>query len=398
METLKRIAIIITFLLGGGLSDISSAQHTPSPRSITQLSEVFDNAEREWTYTIQDEYDRGPSLSDTGLVFVTGDSDIIQTIGRDGTIVWERRSPAGMGTVSAWASPNGRYVYLVHRAYDEGGIFELITSDGQTLWTKDLNGRDWPQFSRNGDYILPSPNILFPQPVEVVEARTGYTLWRKDGAAVKFLESGSDHLIYIENNTISNVALTNGQTLWSHSFDVTSLGDRPGFVVWSMEPSEDGKKLAVAVQKRSTTRTGVFDQTGNLLRRQDVDGAEIPLGITPDGQFLASKIDRPDNTQLKLVDADTGTVIWTLKAGVYGRNVVIMNDRLVFNTADGVLILTIDSSGRLRDQALLPGMSIEYVGLRSGLSSSQNQTVQRTVLLLMDVQSERSFFIETIER
>ena len=123
------------------------------------------------------------------------------------------------------------------------------------------------------------------------------------------------------------------------------------------------------------------------------------MGITPDGRFLTSMVYRPGNTQLKLTDADTGTEIWTLLAEVYdiGFN-VIMNDRLIFSKKGGTLILTIDSSGRLRDQVLLPRMSIEYVGLRTGPSSSQNQTSQRTVLLLKDVQSERTFFIESIER
>ena len=398
MKTLKRFAIIVTFLLGGGLSDISSAQHTLNPRSITQLSEVFDDAEREWTYTIQDEYDRGPSLSDAGLVFVTGDSDIIQTIGRDGALVWEKRSPEGMVTVDVQTSSDGRFVRLVHLRNEENGTVELLTSDGQSLWTKDLKSLPKTQFSRSGDYMLSDPNVLFSTPVVVFETRTGHDLWRRDGKAVAVRGWGENKLAYAGNNTISSADLTNGRTLWSYPFDVLFPGVGPGMKVWDIVSSENGRKLAVSVRKRQTTRTGGFDQAGNLLWMQDVDGVETLLGITPDGRFLTSKIYRPGNIQLKLNDADTGTEIWTLQAHVFDQDFVIMNDRLIFSIEGGTLILTIDSSGRLRDQALLPGMSIEYVGLRSGLSSSQNQTSQRTVLLLEDVQSERTFFIESIER
>ena len=399
METLKRFAIIITFLLSTGLSDISSAQHTLNPRSITQLSEVFDDAEREWTYTIQDEYDRGPSLSDAGLVFVTGDSDIIQTIDRDGAIAWERRSPAGMVTVDVQTSSDGRFVHLIHFRDERNRTVELLTSDGQTLWTKDLNSLPSTQFSRSGDYILSDPNIFFPTPVVVFETRTGYDLWRRDGKAVAVRGWGEDKLVYVENNTISSADLTYDRTLWSHPFDVLFPGVGPGAMVWDIVSSENGRKLAVSVRKRRTTRIGGFDQAGNLLWMQDVDGVETPLGITPDGRFLTSiMIYRPGDIQLKLSDADTGTEIWTLQAHVHDQDFVIMNDRLIFSIKGGTLILTIDSSGRLRDQALLPGMSIEYVGLRSGLNSSQNQTSQQTVLLLEDVQSERTFFIESIER
>ena len=399
MKTLKRIVVIITFLLGAGLSEISTAQHKVNPREISQLSEALGNVKREWTYTFQDKPTRGTSLSDAGLVFVTGDSDVTQTIDRDGTTVWERRAPEGMGTVSAWSSPNGRYVYLVHRVYDEGGIFVLITSEGQTLWQKDLNGqKGWPRFSRDGDYILTDPYILYWKPFEVVESRTGNTLWSKDRAAVSSFESGLDHLVYIENTTISNVDLTNGHTRWTHSFDVTSLGDRPGLGFWSLESSEEGKKLAVAVEKSFTTRLGTFDQTGNLLWRQDVDGVETLLGITPNGRFLATETGRPDHRQLKLIDADIGVVIWTLQTRVDGRNFVVMNDRLLFNTADGILILTIDSLGRLLDQALLPRKSIEYVGLRIEPGSTQDRSLEKTVLMLMDTELERTFYIESIER
>ena len=398
METLKRFAIIITFLLSTGLSDISSAQHTLNPRSITQLNEVFDNAEREWTYTISDG-DRPPSLSDVGLVFVTGDSDIIQTIDRDGAIVWEKRSPEGMATVDVQTSSDGRFVRLVHLRNEKNGTVELLTSDGQTLWTKDLNSLPKTQFSRSGDYMLSDPIILFSTPVIVFETRTGHDLWRRDGKAVAVRGWGENKLAYVENNTISSADLTNGRTLWSYPFDVLLPGVGPGVKVWDIVSSENGRKLAVSVRKRQTTRTGGFDQAGNLLWMQDVDGVETLLGITPDGRFLTSMVYRPGKTQLKLIDADTGTEIWTLLARVYdvGFN-VIMNDRLIFSKKGGTLILTIDSSGRLRDQALLPRMSIEYVGLRSGLSSSQNQASQRTVLLLEDVQSERTFFIESIER
>lgn len=398
MKSLECIAIITTFLLGAGLSGISSAQHTLNPRSITQLSEVFDDATREWTYTIQDEYDREPSLSDAGLVFVTGDSDIIQTIDRDGTIVWEKRAPEGMATVSARASPDGRFVRLVHLRFETRGTLELLASDGQTLWTKDLINLPKIRFSRSGEYMLSAPVVFSPEPVAVFETRSGYELWRIDGRAVAIRDWGVDQLAYIENSTISSVAVTDGRTLWTHLFDVMFLRDWRGAVVWRLTPSEDGKKLVVAVRKIGATQIGGFDQTGNLLWKQNFDGAEVPLGITPDGRFLASKIHSNDNTQLKLIDVDTGAEIWTLHVNVYEQDVVIINDRLIFNTSKGVLVLTIDSKGRLLDQALLPQKSIEYVGLRNGPGSTQDRSLQKTVLMLMDTESERTFFIESIER
>ena len=396
MESLVRFVIAATFILSTGVSGNAFAQHKFNPREITQLSEVLENAEREWTYTIQDEYDRLPSLSDIGLVFVTGESDIIQTIDGDGAVIWEKRSPEGMATVWVLASPDGRFVRMVHLRDENNGTVELLSSGGQTLWTKDLMPKT--QFSRSGEYMLSGPNFFFPTPVVVFETRSGYELWRRDGKAVAVRGWGEDQLVCVENNTISSVDLTNGRTLWSHPFDVMFPGVGPGAMVWDIASSENGKKLAVSVRKRRTTRIGGFDQTGNLLWRQDVDGVETPLGITPDGRFLASTIYKSGNTQLKLIDADTGTEIWTLQVQVHDQDFVIMNDRLIFSIRGGVLVITIDSRGRLLDQALLPRKSIEYVGLRSGPDSSQDQTIQKTVLMLMDTESERTFFIETIER
>ena len=399
MKSLKRIAIVIILLSDVGLSELSFAQHALNPRSITQFSEVFDDTKREWTYTIQDIVRRRPpSLSDAGLVFVTGESDIIQTIDGDGAVIWEKRSPEGMATVWVLASPDGRFVRMVHLRNEKNGIVELLTSDGQTLWTKDLNSLPKTQFSISGEYMLSDPNVFFSTPVVVFETPTGYDLWRRDGKAVAVRSWGEDQLVCVEDNTISSVDLASGRTHWSHPFDVMFPGVGPGAMVWDVVSSENGKKLAVSVRKRRTTRIGGFDQTGNLLWMQDVDGTETPLGITPDGRFLASMIYRSGNTQLKLIDADTGTEIWTLQAQVYDQNFVIMNDRLIFSLREGTLILTMDSMGRLRDQALLPRMSIEYVGLRSGPSSSQNHTSRRTVLLLVDVESEQTFAVDSIER
>ena len=397
VETARCLTIISTFVMSASLSGICFAQHTLDPRSVSQLSEVFDDAEREWTYTIQDEYDREPSLSDVGLVFVTGDSDVTQTIDRDGTIVWKRRAPAGMGTVWVLATPDGRFVRLVHLRDESDGTVELIASDGRTLWTKDLSSLPKTQFSSSGEYMLSDPNVFFPTLVVVFDTHTGYSLWKRDGRAVAMRDWGKDQLAFVENNTISSVDLTNGRTLWSNPFDVKFPGVGPGAMVWDMVSSENGLKLAVSVRKRRTTRIGVFDQTGDLLWRQDVDGVETPLGITPDGRFLATTNHRAGNTQLKLIDADTGAEIWTLKVQVHDQDFVIMNDRQIFSIRGGVLILSVDSMGRLRDQAIMPGMSIEYVGLRNGPGSSQDRPLQRIVLMLMDTESERTFYIESIE-
>lgn len=431
MVDLKRSVVVTSILLGVSLSDVSYAQHTYNPRTVTQLSEVFEDAKREQTYCLGEGIERVTALSDMGLLVVRhnlDDSIIIRTIDDAGTIVWEKRHE-DLDRLYVTASPDGHFVLLFHtdRHLSEGN-FELITSEGQTLWTRHAVAR--PHFLRSGDNLLLKGTSFLEQPDGVVvDIRSGKEQWRID-ETYRIWEWGPGLVACLEkkNNTISVVDPTVGRSLWIESIESTFLTDFEGAPINDIIPSEDGKRLVLTLIKslargtsgvshnRWKTRIGSFNQFGRLLWSRDVDGHVTPIGITPDSRFIAARIFRPHLTQLsqarqlELIDANTGTVIWTLEYRAWGGLPVLMNNRLLL-TADGglsarggsdgtggSLILSIDSSGQLQDQAHLPHLRVRYVGFRNDLQTHGNQLVQRTVLLFGDGRSTPTLHVESIRR
>lgn len=411
MSVLSRSVVFITLVLCGSLPDVIYAQRTLNPRSITQLSEMFDDAKREGTYSLSQDYDRRPSLSDKGLLFVTDNSRTIQTIDEDGTVIWEKRSPERMATVVVKASPDGRYVLFVHILGDDP-IFEFLTSSGQSLW-KARNHRPTQLSGSGGNLLLISDSRQMGRwegQIAVLEALSGEELWRSDESFNVVREWGPDQLACIENGTISVVAPTDGRTHWSKSIDEGFLSYRPGRWVRDLVSSEDGKRLVLTMskqvikridgidRKRTNMRMGGFNQIGTLLWSRDIEGIITPLGFTPDSRFIVAQMHTPETQSLELVDADTGTTIWTLQVQVYDNDYVLMNNRLILTIRGGILILNLDSSGQLLDQALLSDREIMDIGFRTGSRTQQIKPDQRVVLLLRDIGSKRALYVETLRR
>lgn len=412
MAVLSRSVIFLTLVFCGSLPDVIYAQHTLNPRSITQLSEMFDDAKMEGTYSLSQDYDRRPSLSDKGLLFVTDNSRTIQTIGEDGTVIWEKRSPERMATVVVKASPDGRYVLFVHILHEDYAIYEFLTSSGQSLW-KARKHRPSQLSGSGGNLLLISDSRRLGRwegQIAVLEAHSGEELWRSHESFNVVREWGPDQLACIENGMISVVAPTDGRTLWSNSIDEGFLSYRPGRWVRDLVSSEEGKRLVLTMskqvikridgidRKRTNMRMGGFNQTGTLLWSRDIEGIITPLGFTPDSRFLVAQMHTPENQSLELVDADTGATIWTLQARVFDNEYVLMNNRLILTKRGGILVLNLDSSGQLLDQALLSDREIMDIGFRTGSRTQQIKPDQRVVLLLRDIRSKRALYVVTLRR
>lgn len=427
MVFLKRFVVIVTLLLGSCLSDVGYAQHTFYPRGITQLSEIFDDAKRERTYLLSEDYDPYPTITDKGLIVAVSEWEtysIIRSIDEDGATIWEKRSPEGLDRVRVTASPDGRFVVPFYtNRYSNDGILELVTSVGQTLWTRHTDAM--PHFLSSGGYLLLDGYYSLQDPTIVVDVRSGEEKWKIDESPF-IVEWGPGLVGYIENKnntySFSVVDPTNGPSLWNKSTDERFLTDFQGASIKDIVPSNDGQRLVLTVSKRVAeryrrkTRMGGFNQLGRLLWSRDFNGYVTPLGITPDSRFLVAKVYRPDQTislqarWLELIDVNKGTVIWTLQdRGSSRSRALFTNNRLFLdaggvkirgddvNTHYGTLILTIDLSGQLQEQALLLYYNIIFVGFSNDLRTSQKHSEQKFMLLLEEEWNhKRTLYVETI--
>lgn len=427
MVVVNRSLVIVTLLLGSCISDVGYAQHTFYPRGITQLSDIFDDAKRERTYLLSEDYDRYPTISDKGLIVVESKwetQSIIRSIDEDGATIWEKRSPEGLDRVHVTASPGGRFVVLFYTDRQlSDGTLELLTSEGKTLWTRHIVARP-PHFLNSGGYLL--LDGYSGEPNVVVDILSGEEQWRTD-VSFRIQKWGPGLVGWLEKNndsiSFSVVDPINGPSLRRQSIDEGYLNGIKGASIYGLT-SEDGKRLVLRASKsvpdryKKKTRIGVFNQFGILLWSRDFKGYITPLGITPDSRFLVAKVYRPDQTislqarWLELIDANTGTVIWTLQdRGSSSSPVLLTNNRLFLNanrvkirgeeinTEHGTLILSIDSSGQLQDQELLLYNDIIHVGFRNDLQTSQKQSEQKLMLLLEEEWNhKRTLYVETIRK
>lgn len=414
------------------LLSAASAQVVLEPRVVSQLNEVYADANQEWKYYSRESSYPPGCLSEKGLMIISKDSISFRSINENGSINWESRNPDGLEPNFAYCSPDGRYIFLGYKSKIHVKpvqiLYETLTSDGQRLWGK-TGSRDTSHWiTGSSDYIVfyePYDHYNGIYNITVVDIQSGSEIW-SDNLQKKYhydapVEWGSDRLVYVSHDSLAVLATHTGELKWRQPIGPiygstdSSRAESPRL---RLVPSTDGTRLVVSVVRyvegKRRERVGGFDQYGQMMWLSD-NNAGTPLGITPDNKFLVSLVSfKGDNPRknyhhLKLIDMNTGTVLWTLPGRFRtsgGNWFVFLKDRLFLSfwpphfrddLKRGILILNLGSSGQIESQALLWRYGIQSISLRSEAWVSQDSNTQREVFLTIEGGWDwGTYFIESI--
>lgn len=413
-----RTVTLIAIFIACGFPVNGFSQHLYNPRAIENLDDAFEEAKLEWSHAIHDIRGGLGTLTNKGLVVISGDSKAIRTIDKNGKTVWEKGMPENEFAIVVESSHDGRYLCLLSIRFgsEASDYYQILSSDGQTLWGDDIPEyppRDAIQFSESGDY-----SIFIYDHITVSESATGRISWRTSlrsspGQWTKRLSNwGLDKLVFVDHrNNLMVTALATGKTLWKQSPESWIESENRGHFV-NIVPSKDGSLLVAAIvygDRFGTREIRGFDQNGVLLWNRRSEGREIPIGITPDNRFLASITTTKDSkppfpilklTNLKLTNMTTGAVVWTIQqVKLLGESAAFVNNRMFFlSSADGTLVIAIDSAGQLVNQFLLADKGISYYGFRTDRQLTTGQNAQRVFFLLREGYGKQSvFYIESMD-
>ena len=408
---IRAVTVIATFI-GCGFPVNGFSQHLYNPQVIEHLDDVFEDAKLEWSYANHDIRGGMGTLTNKGLVVISGDSKAIRTIDRNGQTVWEKGMPENEFAIVVKSSHDGRYLCLfsIRFGSEVSDYYQILSSDGQPLWGDNLPGDPGDDFalffSESGDYSIYRKDHL-----TVSETESGRILWRLSlpfyNNNMRVHEWGLDRLVFVDHRSVLMVTeLASGKTLWKQSPVSWIESDNRGYFV-NIVPSRDGSTLVAAMgfgKRYGYREIQGFDQDGVMLWNRRTEGREIPLGITPDNRFLASittTIDRePPFPVLKLTNMTTGSVVWTIQqVKLLGESAVFMNNRMFFlSSVDGTLVIAIDSTGHLVNQFLLADKDISNYGFRSETQLTSGQNTQKVVFLFRKgYGKQNTFHIESLD-
>lgn len=158
-DKIRAVTLIATFI-ACGFPVNSFSQYLYNPRAIEHLDDAFKDAKLEWSYADHDIRGGQGTLTNKGLVVISGDSKAIRTIDKNGKTVWEKGMPENEYAIVVKSSRDGRYLCLfsIRFSSEVSDFYQLLSSDGQTLWGDNLSGDPGSDFalffSESGDYSI----------------------------------------------------------------------------------------------------------------------------------------------------------------------------------------------------------------------------------------------------
>lgn len=428
-----RWALGVAFLFCEGVGSASHAQYDLNPRTITRLNEAIAGAKQDKQYRVdRSVYSNFAILSEKGLVILSADGRTIRALDHDNTVLWETTPMyrtnyyAGgktrqVGTFGAFRpSLDGRYLLfsqLVLESSERIATVKIVidTDYGRPRFMRFPEYR--LRFSKSGDYLISgvySIEGIWDSPVKVYEVETGETLWIHEVSAEEIAELGSGKVAYIhyaDNKPLLTIAeLTTGTRILTNSIEwLLPEGFKYGCRSWDLTTTVDGSKFLISVQDScfdgpipSFVHTVMFDGKGRplwddkkQLKKTGTSYWYNAKGFSPDGRFLMFQRIKSDEfrmgpDQLVMTNAETGDVLWTLNDDDFGLR-LMTNNHIVLSHAykPFILILNIDESGQLRDQARLDKRLVS-TGLRidSPVKSVKSSKRYRFSLLFSEVEQD----------
>ena len=419
MHRLTWVAGFVVLLLFEGNVFAGQVQYDLDPRTISQLDEAIAGAEQDKQFRVErsaySEY-TPPVLSETGLVLLSADNQTIRALDHNSTTLWEftplsrkyyvRDRPSQVGLFRNYlkSSLDGRFIMFANGvSHSSERISHLIVVvDSEWGFPRLMKHPEYDLlFSSTGDYMISGVyrnEGTHPTPVKVYETDSGRTLWTHEVEAMDIADLGSNEVAYINianrNPVLTIVELATGE----HALTIPIkwlVPERPRWrhyhhLSWNLTTSKDGTKLLVSVSDSSFDgpspsfkHTVMFDREGRTLwndmrkmpNRNDAAVKFSPIGFSPNSRYLL--IERfqwirgigiePHQYQLIMVNSDTRDVLWTLNFDAYfSYGLMLMTDQYIVLSQSyepHTLILGIDDSGQIRDQARLERRLIQ-TGLR----------------------------------
>ncbi|MCY3554867.1 MAG: hypothetical protein OXH56_06040 [Gemmatimonadetes bacterium] len=405
------IGAAVLLLCEGGIS-AGRAQYDLDPRTISQLKEVIAGAEQDKQYRVErSAYSKNtpPVLSEKGLVLISSDNQTLRALDHKGTTLWEF-TPLSKTTYSEYqihqvglfgslltTSLDGRFLMFSNKlswATESISNNLLIVLDSE--WGTPLFMRfpdPVPRFSSSEDYLI-SGVYWFegpsPSPVKVYETQSGKTLWTHDVEAVVITELGSNEVAYINtadrNAVLTIVKLATGEHVLTTPIKwLVPEKSREPCQFWKLTTSKDGTRFLVSVSDycfdgplTSYQHSVMFDREGRPLwnEMRQIAGVDAivgnAIGFSPNSRYLLFKRWRrsrfeTQHDQLIMADTDTGDILWSLNVdNLTSYDLMLMTDDYIVlshSYKSTTLILSIDESGQIRDQAQLD-RRIVWTGLR----------------------------------
>ena len=266
---------------------------------------------------------------------------------------------------------------------EKHGIVELLTADGEALWSRTRDASFVP--SATGKYLLSQPDPLNEVPVEVLDGRTGDTLWRGDSYPFAAQPLSEEALAHLSRGRLRIYAMATGEVLAERDLS-EPFRESLSYTRWQLAVAADGSTVSVlgwASWPSHEAELWTFDRRLELRWSRSLEpGFPELVGVTEDGSKLCLKRKRG----IRLYDNAAGTLLWQVD-GRFLNNRAVVTNRLIAlrQVGNASEVFLLEEGGNLAQQLTSPSVfTLKPGALRSGKTAAGT-------LVQIERQDQKSF-------